>query len=52
MKANGRSTARHNLLWLQSGGCGGCTLSLLNAESPNLVAALSAGGIHLLWHPR
>lgn len=51
MKANGRSTARHNLLWLQSGGCGGCTLSLLNAESPNLVAALSAGGIHLLWHP-
>ncbi len=40
-----------NLLWLQSGGCGGCTLSLLGAETPHLVQALEDIGIHLLWHP-
>ncbi|TCJ17190.1 HupU protein [Parasulfuritortus cantonensis] len=40
-----------NLLWLQSGGCGGCTLSLLNAEQPNLVDRLADAGIRLLWHP-
>jgi hypothetical protein len=26
------------VLWLQSGGCGGCTLSLLGTESPDLTA--------------
>lgn len=40
-----------NLLWLQSGGCGGCTMSLLNAESPDLITTLEAAGINLLWHP-
>ncbi len=40
-----------NLLWLQSGGCGGCTLSLLGAESPDLLTALGAAGIKLLYHP-
>ncbi len=40
-----------NVLWLQSGGCGGCTMSLLCAESPDLMATLDAFGIHLLWHP-
>lgn len=40
-----------NLLWLQSGGCGGCTLSLLNAEQPHLFALLEESGIRLLWHP-
>lgn len=40
-----------NLLWLQSGGCGGCSLSLLCAESPYLLTALEAAGIRLLWHP-
>ncbi len=42
---------RLNLLWLQSGGCGGCTLSLLCAESPDLVTVLESAGINLLWHP-
>ena len=42
---------RMNLLWLQSGGCGGCTLSMLCAESPDLYTALDAAGIDLLWHP-
>ncbi|MDQ6977081.1 MAG: HupU protein, partial [Ghiorsea sp.] len=40
-----------NLLWLQSGGCGGCTMSLLNAESPDVLGCLDMAGINLLWHP-
>jgi ferredoxin hydrogenase small subunit len=40
-----------NLLWLQSGGCGGCTLSLLNADCRNLFDTLKGFGIKLLWHP-
>lgn len=40
-----------NLLWLQSGGCGGCTLSMLNAEQPALMDRLADAGIRLLWHP-
>lgn len=39
------------ILWLQSGGCGGCSMSLLNAEQPDLYSALKALGIELLWHP-
>jgi NiFe hydrogenase small subunit HydA len=39
------------LLWLQSGGCGGCSISLLNAEAPDLVTALASADIELLWHP-
>ena len=40
-----------NLLWLQSGGCGGCTASLLGAESPDFLTAFETGGINILWHP-
>lgn len=40
-----------NLLWLQSGGCGGCSMSLLCAEGPDLLTALHSAGIRLLWHP-
>lgn len=39
------------LLWLQSGGCGGCTLSLICAEQPDFVSALEIAGLRLLWHP-
>ncbi|MGD9669226.1 MAG: HupU protein [Hyphomicrobiaceae bacterium] len=39
------------MVWLQSGGCGGCTLSLLGAEGPDLVTSLEAAGIEVLWHP-
>jgi uptake hydrogenase small subunit len=42
---------RRTLLWIQSGGCGGCSLSLFNAEAPNLFTALESAGIDLLWHP-
>jgi len=40
-----------NVLWLQSGGCGGCSLSLLNAESPDLMIRFKSTGINMLWHP-
>ena len=39
------------VLWLQSGGCGGCTMSLLCAENPGLTERLEDAGIELLWHP-
>ena len=40
-----------NILWLQSGGCGGCSMSVLNAESPDLFSSLELNRIRLLWHP-
>lgn len=39
------------VLWLQSGGCGGCSMSLLNAQSPDLFSLFTQAGIKLLWHP-
>jgi Ni,Fe-hydrogenase I small subunit len=39
------------LFWIQSGGCGGCSLSLLGAEAPDLVTVLEAANIEVLWHP-
>lgn len=50
-KPNGAAWRAKNLLWLQSGGCGGCTLSLLCAEAPDLISALAAARIELIWHP-
>jgi NiFe hydrogenase small subunit HydA len=40
-----------NVLWLQSGGCGGCSMSLLCADTADFPAMLRAGGLNLLWHP-
>ena len=40
-----------NLLWLQSGGCGGCSMSLLCADTTDFQGHLSGAGIDLLWHP-
>jgi ferredoxin hydrogenase small subunit len=40
-----------NLLWLQSGGCGGCSMSLLGAESRDLFGQFHDAGIDMLWHP-
>ncbi len=40
-----------NLFWLQSGGCGGDTMSLLSAESPDFLEALDLLDIRVLWHP-
>jgi len=40
-----------NVLWLQAAGCGGCTMSLLCAEDPDLFATLEGAGVEFLWHP-
>jgi ferredoxin hydrogenase small subunit len=40
-----------NVLWLQSGGCGGCSMSLLCADTPDWPELLRGNGIELLWHP-
>ena len=42
---------RPNLYWLQTGGCGGDTMSMLNADSPNIVEAKGSLGIDFLFHP-
>ncbi|MFG1428088.1 NADH-quinone oxidoreductase subunit B family protein [Roseixanthobacter glucoisosaccharinicivorans] len=44
-------SAPFNILWLQSGGCGGCTMSLLCAEGPDLITTFDSAGIRVLWHP-
>ncbi len=41
----------HTLYWLQAGACSGDSMSLLSAESPDLVEALGFFGIDVLWHP-
>lgn len=40
-----------NVLWIQSGGCGGCTMSMLCAEAPDLATTLESANIRFLWHP-
>lgn len=50
-KRPSRAKGKKTLLWLQSGGCGGCSLSLLCAEGPDLITGLEAAGIDVLWHP-
>lgn len=40
-----------NVLWLQSGGCGGCSMSLLCADTADFAGQLEQAGIRLLWHP-
>ncbi len=51
MTANGFAKTSINMLWLQSGGCGGCTLSAICAEAPDLLTAFDGANINLLWHP-
>lgn len=40
-----------SLYWIHCGGCGGDTMSLLNADSPNLLELIETADIELLWHP-
>lgn len=40
-----------NVLWLQSGGCGGCSMSLLNADAVDFPGLLAAVGVRWLSHP-
>jgi hydrogenase small subunit len=39
------------LFWLQCGGCGGDSMSLLNLESPDLPELLRDLDLEVLWHP-
>jgi len=41
----------HTLFWLQCGGCGGDSMSLLDLESPDLAELLRQNEIRVLWHP-
>lgn len=36
---------------MQSGGCGGDTMALLNADSPDVVEAMESLDFDLFWHP-
>jgi len=45
------ATMPNTLYWLQCGGCGGDTMSFLNASTPNVPELLSQLDIELLWHP-
>lgn len=40
-----------NVYWMQIGGCGGDTLSFLNADAPNIAEMFQSLDIDLLWHP-
>src|SRR5690349_14122076 len=40
-----------NLYWMQSGGCGGDTMSFLSAESPDVPTLMRTLNVDLLWHP-
>ena len=51
MNARARSNSMLHVLWLQSGGCGGCSMSLLCADTTDFHGHLRDAGINLLWHP-
>lgn len=40
-----------NLVWLQSGGCGGCSMALIGAGVRDLYGTLADAGVRVLWHP-
>jgi ferredoxin hydrogenase small subunit len=40
-----------NIVWLQSGGCSGCTMSLLCAEQPDLLTLSQMQGWHWRYFP-
>ena len=42
---------KNKCFWLQCGGCGGDTMSLLNAHAPSLTEAMNYLDIQLCWHP-
>ncbi len=46
-----RHSSGCRVLWLQSGGCGGCSMSLLCADTHDFHGHLRDAGIDLLWHP-
>ncbi|GEJ55289.1 HupU protein [Anaeromyxobacter diazotrophicus] len=51
MPGDSSAGGRLNVLWLQSGGCGGCSMSLLGSKAGDLHRTLAGAGVELLWHP-
>jgi NiFe hydrogenase small subunit HydA len=51
MPLDTHSPGKLTLLWLQSGGCGGCTMSLFGAEAPDFFTTLDLSRIEILSHP-
>jgi len=45
------ATRPASIVWLQSGGCGGCSMSLLCAETPDFHGMLADAGLRFAWHP-
>lgn len=43
--------AKKTIIWLQSAGCGGCTMSMLCAENPGMFGILDDFGLEMLWRP-
>jgi NiFe hydrogenase small subunit HydA len=41
----------NTLFWIQAGGCGGDSMSLLNIENPDMMELAKLGNIDILWHP-
>jgi ferredoxin hydrogenase small subunit len=48
---SGETAKRFNVVWLQAGACGGCTMAFLDHGRRGVFAELDAFGIDLLWHP-
>lgn len=40
-----------NVYWMQIGGCGGDSISFLNADAPDIAELFRSLDIDLLWHP-
>ncbi|KIZ45014.1 MULTISPECIES: HupU protein [Rhodopseudomonas] len=40
-----------NVLWLQGGSCGGCTMAVLESGQSGWFEELKSFGIRLIWHP-
>jgi uptake hydrogenase small subunit len=45
------SASSFNILWLQAGSCGGCTMAALEQGASGWFHALENIGARLLWHP-
>lgn len=50
MVAAAIADSNKKLIWLRGSGCGGCTASLLNGGSPDVLAALDKIGIEPAYH--
>ena len=40
-----------SIVWLQAGGCGGCSMALLGADTRDFTGMLEGAGLDLAFHP-